>query len=242
MTHHEVVFGERLIVALDLDDISRARALVNQLKSYVGLFKVGHQLFTRYGPAATQMIHDEGGRIFLDLKYHDIPNTVKLAVEAAVALKVTMLNFHALGGKEMMAAAVSAAHDAAAKHHVSPPILLAVTILTSLADPDLVAAGIAPPVAEEVARLAYMANEAGVNGVVASPQEIPIIRSTLPADFLIVTPGVRLSNSLNDDQKRVLTPGEALRTGADYIVVGRPIVGAPDPVHATQELIRAMAL
>ena len=242
MSSKELEFKKKLIVALDLHDLSEAQILVKQLRSYVGFFKVGHQLFTRYGPAATKMIQDEGGQVFLDLKYHDIPNTVKLAVNAAVSLKANMLNFHALGGRAMMVAAVKSAQAAAKELHLSPPILLAVTILTSLADPDLIELGISSSVSNEVQRLARMAYEAGVNGVVASPQEITIIREVLPDNFLIVTPGVRLKDSKGDDQKRFLTPREALQAGADYIVVGRPIVKAPDPVRAAHDILHDMSL
>jgi len=241
MTKNKTELKNKLIVALDLHDLSEAQRLVKKLSSSVGFFKVGHQLFTRYGPAATKMIQDEGGKIFLDLKYHDIPNTVKLAVHAAVSLKVNMINVHAFGGTTMMEEAVKSARTAAQEFRLPPPILLAVTILTSLSDPDLIELGVSSSVSSEVQRLARMAHKAGVNGVVASAHEIPIIREALPDNFVIVTPGVRPKDSKADDQKRTLTPRAALQAGADYIVVGRPIVKAPDPVRAADEILRDMA-
>lgn len=232
---------KKLIVALDVDSLSEAQFWVKELKSYVGLFKVGLQLFTRYGSSAVRMVQDEGGEVFLDLKFHDIPNTVTAAIEAAVSLKVKILNVHALGGRTMMAEAVKSARATADKLHSPTPILLAVTILTSLLDSDLSEMGITAPVTAQVQRLAFLAYEAGLNGVVASPQEIPFIRDRLPRDFLIVTPGVRMHTAHKDDQKRVLTPNMALQAGADYIVIGRPILTASNPVEAVHTFLEAMA-
>lgn len=237
----ESEFSKRLIVALDLDDLTKVRSLVRHLRSFVGLFKVGHQLFTRYGPAAVKTIQEEGGRVFLDLKFHDIPNTVKSAIEGAVSLKVAMLNFHAFGGRAMMAAAAKSARAAAERNRSPAPILLAVTVLTSLSDVDLAEMGIAPPVSEEVQCLSRLAYETGIDGVVASPREISLIRAVLPQNFIIVTPGVRLKHSSKDDQKRVLSPREAIEMGADYIVVGRPILQAPNPLEATRNILDDMA-
>lgn len=232
---------ERIIVAMDLDDLEEVKSLVGALRPYVGLFKVGHQLFTRYGPEAVRTIQAEGGRVFLDLKYHDIPNTVRGAVENATRLRVAMLNVHASGGTAMMKAAVAAARTVAAGHVVDPPILLGVTILTSLLDSDLEEVGIAPPVAAAVTRLAALASAAGMNGVVASPHEVSIIREVVPRDFVIVTPGVRFEDSMADDQKRTLGPREALQAGADYLVIGRPILAAPYPVEAARRIADDMA-
>jgi len=233
--------NKKLIIALDLDDLSRARDLVQELKDSVGLFKVGHQLFTRFGPSAVAMVHEQGGKVFLDLKYHDIPHTVKNAVEAAVALKVAMLNVHISGGSDMMKAAAEAARSKARAITVTPPILLGVTVLTSLSDADLADVGIHSPVAEEVTRLAALAYASGLNGVVASPQEIPLIRKVCPTGFLIVTPGVRPPDAGENDQKRVLTPCEAIHAGADYLVIGRPILQASDPKIAAQKIAQDMA-
>ena len=231
----------KLIVALDIDNLSQARDLVKELKDSVGLFKIGHQLFTRSGPSAVAMVHEEGGKVFLDLKYYDIPHTVKNAVEAAVNLKVAMLNVHTLGGRAMMKAAAEAVRSKARAIIVTPPILLGVTVLTSLSDADLAHVGINAPVAEEVMQLAALAYSSGLNGVVASPHEISPIRKVCPAEFLIVTPGVRLPDAAGDDQKRVLTPRQAIEAGADYVVIGRPILHASDPKTAAQKIAGDMA-
>ncbi|HPD60392.1 MAG TPA: orotidine-5'-phosphate decarboxylase [Thermodesulfobacteriota bacterium] len=232
---------KKLIVALDIDNLSQARDLVKELKDSVGLFKIGHQLFTRSGLLAVAMVHEEGGKVFLDLKYHDIPHTVKNAVEAAVNLKVAMLNVHTLGGRAMMKAAAEAVRSKTREIIVTPPILLGVTVLTSLSDADLADVGIHSPVAEEVMQLATLAYSSGLNGVVASPQEISPIRKVCPAGFLIVTPGVRLPDAAGDDQKRVLTPRQAIEAGADYVVIGRPILNASDPKTAAQKITADMA-
>lgn len=233
-------YRKKLIVALDVHDLSHAQDLVKQLHSSVGMFKVGHQLFSCYGPKAVEMIHDEGGAVFLDLKYHDIPNTVRLAVEAATALQVAMVNVHGSGGKKMMAEAAKAARAVAVAKKIPRPIVLGVTVLTSFSEPDLVEVGMEGAVVDRVERLALLAHEAGLDGVVASPQELVRLRAVLPRDFVAVTPGVRFSPASGDDQKRTLTPRQAVEAGADYLVVGRPIVKAPDPVQAAQEIVRDM--
>jgi len=241
MTSSLLIAKNKLIIALDVDDLGRARELAVALHAHVGMFKIGHHLFSRYGPAAVEMIHDLGGRVFLDLKYHDIPNTVRLAVEAAVSLKVAMLNVHSAGGRVMMTEAVYAAHQAAIRVQCSRPIVLGVTVLTSLAESDLEEVGMRGPVESQVKRLAALAHASGFDGVVASPQEIGAIRSILPPPFLIVTPGVRVTPTAHDDQKRTLSPAAALQAGADYLVVGRPILEAPDPALAAQNMVQAMA-
>jgi len=230
---------KKLIVALDVDDLAHARNLVRTLAPYVGMFKIGHQLFSTYGPDAVRMVHEERGSVFLDLKYHDIPNTVKRGVEAAAGLHVAMVNVHASGGKAMMAEAAAAVRRVEATGAVKP-IVLGVTILTSLSDDDLVEIGIQGPVTERVKQLALLAHAAGLDGVVASPREIDCLRSALPRDFIIVTPGVRPAVSEKDDQKRTMTPAEAVRAGADFIVVGRPIIAAPDPAAAAQEMVKEL--
>lgn len=232
---------KKIIVALDVDDLSLARDLVKELKNSVGLFKVGHQLFTRSGPSAVAMVNNEGGSVFLDLKYHDIPNTVKNAVEAAVALKVAMLNVHTAGGSAMMKAAAEAARVKASALNITPPILLGVTVLTSLSDTDLAETGTNFPVTEQVPRLTALACASGLNGVVASAQEISLIRKVCPAEFLIVTPGVRPAEAAGDDQKRTLTPRQAIEAGADYLVIGRPILKASDPKAAARKIAVDMA-
>jgi len=228
----------RIILALDVDELKRARELVSLLKSDAGIFKIGKQLFTRYGPQAITMVHDLGGEVFLDLKFHDIPNTVAKAAEEAVRHGVFMFNVHASGGFEMMQQAMSAVQAKAAALKQRKPLVLAVTVLTSLSAADLSALGINGTVAEQVVRLARLARSAGLDGVVASPHEIEMIKEECGRDFLVVTPGVRPAASAAGDQKRVLTPGEAIRGGADYIVVGRPVTSAPDPLKAVQDIIK----
>jgi len=232
------VAKKKLILALDVDDLSQARDFVTTLKNLVGLFKIGHQLFTRNGPAAIEMVRDEGGEVFLDLKYHDIPNTVKNAIAAAIDLGVSMLNVHTLGGFTMMAAAAEAVRG---KNRPITPILLGVTVLTHLSDNDLNQIGIFSPMAEEVIRLARLAYHAGLNGIVASPQEIFFLRKALPREFVIVTPGVRITKIEGDDQKRILSPAEAIKAGADYLVVGRPVLNSSDPQEATEKILENIA-
>jgi len=230
----------RLIFALDVDSFEEARLWVDRLHGKVGAFKVGKQLFTRCGPDVVRMVRDRGADVFLDLKYHDIPNTVAMAGVEALRLGVWMFNVHALGGAEMMARLVAEVD----KHcpHGTPgrPLLIAVTILTSSTDATLQAIGIDRPVAEMVPRLARLAQEAGMDGVVASPQEVGLIRQACGRNFAIVTPGVRPADAALDDQKRVMTPGEALRAGADYLVIGRPISAAPDPGAAAEKIMAEM--
>ena len=223
---------ERIIVALDVEEIEAAERLVRQLGDQVGAFKIGKQLFTRYGPAVVEMVHAHGGRVFLDLKYHDIPATVARAAREAVRLGVWMFNVHALGGAAMMRAAGHAAREMAAQRGVAPPILLAVTVLTSMTAQDLQPLGITLPVPDLVAVLARQTRQAGLDGVVASAREVALIRQACGRDCVVVTPGVRPAGSQANDQKRTMTPGDAVWAGADYLVVGRPITAAPDPLTA----------
>jgi orotidine-5'-phosphate decarboxylase len=222
----------RLIFALDVDIFTEAQRWVGRRQGQVGAFKVGKQLFTRCGPDVVKMVRDHGAEVFLDLKYHDIPNTVAMAGIEALRLGVWMFNVHALGGGEMMARLVAEVDRVCPRGTKGRPLLIAVTILTSSTDATLRAIGIDRPVVEMVPRLARLAQEAGMDGVVASPQEVGLIRQACGRDFAIVTPGVRPADAALDDQKRVMTPGEALRAGADYLVIGRPISAAPDPAAA----------
>jgi len=231
---------ERLIFALDVDSLDEACRWVERLHGQVGVFKVGKQLFTRCGPEVVNMIRARGGEVFLDLKYHDIPNTVAMAGIEALRLNVRMFNVHALGGPEMMARLVAEVDKVAPRGTPGRPLLLAVTILTSSSDATLKAVGIDRPVTEMVPRLAKLAKDAGMDGVVASPQEVGLIREACGADFAIVTPGVRPATASLDDQQRVMTPGEALRAGADYLVIGRPISAAPDPAAAAAAILAEM--
>jgi orotidine-5'-phosphate decarboxylase len=202
--------------------------------------KIGTQLFTAAGPTAVERAHKRGARVFLDLKYHDIPNTVAGAVREATRLGVFMLNVHASGGVAMMRAAADAATKAASDFAVTRPIVLGVTVLTSLDRKALQDLGVAASVEAHVLRLAERARDAGLDGCVASPREIGLLRNALGRDWKIVTPGIRVADR-GDDQRRVATPASAVRAGADYLVVGRPITAAPDPgaaIHAIVEEIR----
>jgi orotidine-5'-phosphate decarboxylase len=231
---------KRLIFALDVDNLDEARGWVAQLQGQVGVFKVGKQLFTKCGPEIVRLIQAGGADVFLDLKYHDIPNTVAMAGLEAQRLGVRMFNVHALGGFEMMARLVAEIDKVCPRGNSDRPLLLAVTILTSSNDETLRGIGIDRPVAEMVPRLAKLTQDAGMDGVVASPQEVASIRAVCGPDFAIVTPGVRPTFASQDDQKRVMTPGEALRAGADYLVIGRPISAAADPAAAARLILEEM--
>jgi len=230
---------DRLVVALDLDSDREALALVDELRDAVGMFKVGHQLFTAYGPDIVRRIIQKGARVFLDLKYHDIPNTVAKASAEAVKLGVTIFNVHALGGMDMMKAAAASAGETADTHGLQRPLVLAVTILTSMDDLSLRRdLKINRSLRREVAHLARLAQRAGMSGVVASPQEIKLLRKAVRGSLVILTPGVRPAWAAKDDQKRVMTPGEAVTCGADYIVIGRPLLKAADRQAAVENILR----
>ena len=229
---------DRIIVALDVDSDTDALSIVAELKDSIGMFKVGHQLFTAYGPDIVRRIIGIGGRVFLDLKYHDIPNTVAKASAQAMKLGISMFNVHALGGLDMMRAAVDAVGETAEKYKMPVPILLAVTILTSMDNLSMRRElKITRSLQREVAHLAKLAQRAGVHGVVASPQEIKMLRRLVRGAFVILTPGVRPSWAGQDDQKRIMTPQEAVRTGADYIVVGRPVLKAHNRKEAIERIL-----
>jgi len=228
---------DRIIFALDVDHFHQAQQWVTLLKDRVGIFKVGKQLFTHSGPKVIDMISQKGQKVFLDLKYHDIPNTVAKAGEEATKHQVAMFNLHALGGFEMMRKTVEASRAISKNLGLSKPIILAVTILTSMDEESIKEVGIQGPLADEVGRLASLAQNAGVDGVVASPKEIGIIRERCGEKFLIVTPGIRHPSDTKDDQRRTLTPREAIEAGADYLVIGRPIKEAKDPIEAVQKMI-----
>jgi orotidine-5'-phosphate decarboxylase len=224
---------ERLIVALDVPGEADATALVDRLAGRVGMFKVGSQLFTAAGPAFIRELAARGEKVFLDLKYHDIPNTVASAVSAASRLGVSLLTVHALGGQAMMEAAVGALPALGER-------LLAVTILTSHDAAGLATVGLEPEVAPNVQRLARLARAAKVDGVVASPHEVALIRQVCGRDFLVVTPGIRPAGARAGDQARAATPAAALAAGADFLVVGRPITEAPDPAASADAIVREM--
>src|SRR5512144_1183343 len=242
MRNAEMTPADRLVIALDVDSDAEALGLVAELKDSVGVFKVGHQLFTAYGPDIVRRITGMGGRVFLDLKYHDIPNTVAKASTEAVKLGVNIFNVHALGGLEMMNAAAGAAKETAEKYGIPAPILLAVTILTSMDGPGLRRElKITRSLPRQVAHLARLAQRAGMHGVVASPQEIMMLRRAVRGPFVILTPGVRPVWAGKDDQKRIMTPGEAVRSGADFIVIGRPVLKAPDRKSAVEKILEEIA-
>lgn len=223
--------GSRVIVALDFPDAESARQLVERLDPGECRLKVGKELFTRSGPALVEWLSGRGFDVFLDLKFHDIPNTVASACHAAADLGVWMLNVHALGGARMLAAA---REGVARSGH--PAQLIAVTILTSMDVEDLGAVGLEGTPEENVLRLASLASEQGIDGVVCSSRETPLLRKHLGNDFLLVTPGIRPAGSQSDDQRRVMTPVEAVRSGSNYLVIGRPVTQADDPVSVLRTI------
>jgi orotidine-5'-phosphate decarboxylase len=230
----------RLILALDVSSVADAMGLVERLASEVGMFKVGKQLFLHAGPQIVRLIRERGGEVFLDLKFHDIPRTVAKAAAEATRMGARMFDVHASGSLEMMQRTVSEVNKICRAEGLRRPKVLAVTVLTSLNRDDLKRVGVASGVQNQVVRLARLANEAGMDGVVASPLEIVPIRKECGQGFLIVTPGVRLEGESLDDQKRANTPEAAIRAGADYLVIGQPIREANDPVQAARDIVAAM--
>ena len=253
-----------ILVALDVDSAAKAIALADALRGSVGGYKIGKQLFTVAGPAMVHELTSRGDRVFLDLKFHDIPNTVAGAVRSAVATGAWMVNVHASGGSAMMQAAAEAATHAASALGRPRPLVIGVTVLTSMTDAALAEVGVTRPVINQVVHLAKLAKQCGLDGVVASPQETAAIREACGPDFQIVTPGIRplrpfgeltvvpgtvegrrssgqaAAPQSKDDQARTLTPAEAMKVGATYLVIGRPITGAPNPREAAEAIAASL--
>ncbi len=234
-----LILKNPLIIALDVDTLEEAESLVNRLQAHAGAFKVGLQLYNSVGPAVLQKLRRKNIPVFVDLKLHDIPNTVAAAARVLTGYGASILNVHAAGGCAMMRAAAEAVRQEAAKSGKERPLVTAVTILTSI-DQDVFnnEVGIPGSLQDRVTAWALLAKEAGLDGVVASPKEIAAIRSACGPGFVIITPGVRPAGSAVNDQKRTMTPGEAIRLGATYLVVGRPVTAAPDPVKAVQDILK----
>src|SRR5207302_4711018 len=232
------VAKDKLILALDVESADRALDLFVQLRDTVGIFKIGSRLFTAAGPTIVRAMVEKGGRIFLDLKFHDIPNAVAAAGVEATRLGISIFNVHASGGVEMMKRTAEAVAEIAERERLMKPKVIGVTLLTSLDQASLKRLGINDEPSAVVARLARVAANCGLDGVVASPRETGIIRQTIVnPDFLIVTPGIRSSADATQDQRRTLTAAEAIRAGADYLVVGRPILNAEDPLGAARKIV-----
>jgi orotidine-5'-phosphate decarboxylase len=229
---------DKVLVALDVESGAGALKLADTLRGSVGGFKIGSRLFTSEGPSVVRALTGRGDRVFLDLKFHDIPNTVATASAAATQLGVWMLNVHAVGGVPMMRAARDAAHESASKHGITPPLVIAVTVLTSMDQAVLRETGVVIDLMDQVLRLAELAREAGLDGVVASPRETPAIRARCGREFAIVTPGIRggAAGADKNDQERTMTPAEAVAAGSSYLVVGRPIIAAKDPKQAADAI------
>ncbi len=232
---------ERIILALDVNEYEEAVETVHRFQDYIDIFKVGSELFTATGPRIVEEINRRGKKVFLDLKFHDIPNTVSRTARVAAQLGVFMFNVHALGGLEMMKQAAKALVSFSLKHNVDRPRLLGVTVLTSI-DQDVLTheMGVSHRISTQVKHLALLARQAGLDGVVASPLDVKMIRDRCGEGFLIVTPGIRPFWADSDDQKRTLSPRDALRKGADYLVIGRAITGQKNPENALSRILNEM--
>jgi orotidine-5'-phosphate decarboxylase len=229
---------DRIFVALDTTDADQAVAMAEKLNGLVGGVKMGKEFFTAHGPAEVNRVSANGMPVFLDLKYHDIPNTVAGAIRASLKMKPFMVNVHASGGEAMMKAAAEAANEAGA----DKPLLIAVTVLTSLGDEDLNAMGVSGSAEEQVIRLGRLTQDCGLDGVVCSAREVTALRKACGDDFKLVVPGIRPKWASSDDQKRIVTPSDAVRMGADYLVIGRPITAATDPVEAAEKIAEELAI
>lgn len=238
--HQNIDSAERVFVALDTPDLVRAETLATDLAGLVGGLKIGNEFFTALGPVGVRAVTDQVP-LFLDLKFHDIPNTVAGAVRSACLVRPFMLTVHASGGPAMLRAAAETAHDGAAAAGVPRPLILGVTVLTSLDDNDLAAVGQTGPAGDQVKRLAALAQDCGLDGVICSPREIAALRALCGPDFVLTVPGIRPDWAAAGDQKRVMTPAEALAAGASYLVIGRPITGADHPQAAARRIADELA-
>lgn len=230
-----------IIAALDVPDAQQAIKLSMDLAPVVGAVKIGGQLFTGSGPDIVRTIRQTGAAVFLDLKFHDIPNTVAKAVTEATKLDVQMLTVHTSGGPAMLAAAENAAQETARSIGNPPPLVLGVTVLTSMDKPQLEAVGVDAEIEEQVERLAIMASKSGIRGLVCSPLELPALRKILPKDFQLVTPGIRAATDAMGDQKRTLSAPQAIAAGASWLVVGRPIYASDNPVESAQSIFNSIS-
>jgi len=230
-----------IIVALDVPTADRALALVAELKDVVGAFKIGLELFTNSGPGLVRQVRETGASVFLDLKFHDIPNTVARAVASATRLGVQMMTIHTAGGLEMMQAAERSAQETALQAGLNEaPLVLGVTVLTSMNNAALAEVGVQDPVARQVEKLAVLASRAGLRGLVCSPLEVTALRQLLPSTMQLVTPGIRGASDKADDQKRTLSAREAIQVGASWLVIGRPIYAAPNPKQAAEAILASL--
>jgi orotidine-5'-phosphate decarboxylase len=230
-----------LIVGLDVDSVGAAEGAMRRLGDAVRFYKIGKQLFVHAGPDIVRVVQETGADVFLDLKFHDIPNTVAAAGVEAARLGVRFFNVHAMGGLAMMEATVAEVVRVCRVERLRRPKMLAVTVLTSFSSADLRQVGVASPLETHVLRLARLARRAGMDGVVASPHDIARIRRACGREFLIVTPGIRPAGAQQHDQKRVMTPGDAIAAGADHLVVSRPVLAAPEPALAADDIVMDMA-
>ena len=235
--------ADKLLVALDVESGMRALELAEALRGVTGGVKIGSRLFTLEGPALVRELTSRGSRVFLDLKFHDIPNTVAQAVDAAVQTGAWMIDVHAGGGSAMMQAAARAARDAAKAAGRTPPLVIGITVLTSMDEAALRETGVERPLIDQVSALASAARTSGLDGVVCSPHEIAAVRRACGPDFTVVTPGIRGASAGHEknDQTRTMGPSEAVRAGASYLVVGRPIIAAPDPRDAAQRIVTELS-
>lgn len=229
--------SEKLIVALDIENLSEVERIVDLLKDRISIFKIGLQLFTKEGPRAVEMVQKKGCRVFLDLKYHDIPNTAAKASREATRLGVFMFTVHTLGGDEMMKRCRDSVVETSINEGIVRPMIIGVTILTSIDQKALTDLGIKENLRNEARHLSDRALRAGLDGVVASPEEVRLIREGCGKDFIIVTPGIRPEGTSFDDQKRIMTPRDAIREGSNFLVIGRPVLMAEDPLKVVENII-----